>query len=328
MKRRGDQHASVPSWTCAREGHEITTERLSLRTLGADDLDAALATIDAEVIRWLGLRPATDDLRKQMSFDIRDGVIPFPYHETIGIFDGTTSTLIGVRTLDERVVDGKSHGLTIASWLADGWRGKGLGTEELRALLEFAHTHLAIAIVAAGMEETNDAALIQHRAAGFEQFATRPHRLPDGRTVPTVWMQHIQKWTKGRCGHRPRRAKVVYAKSVGDILAVAYRVAATFDHDQIGTEDLALACVHQEVRDHIDRDLPTFTALADRLGWRARSSPNVNVERPLGPDVGDVLGEVVRAHALLEKFPIDGTDLYDVLAASDTAGGRLLRSAG
>ena len=241
-----------------------------------------------------------------MSFDIRDGAIAFPYHETLGIFDGATSTLIGVRTLDERVVDGKSHGLTIVSWLADGWRGKGLGTEELRALLEFAHTHLAIAIVAAGVEETNVAAQIQHRAAGFRDVRHPPapaRRRPDRSHRLDAAHPEVDE---GPLRPPARRAKIVYAPVVAEILAVAYRIAATFEHAQIGTEDLALACVHQEIRDQIDRDLPTFTELADRLGWRAVRNPNVNVDRPLGPDVGDVLGEVVRVHALREKFPVDG----------------------
>ena len=327
MKARGNRDPSTSGWTCEQAGHELTTERLVVRTVRPDELDAVLATIDDEVIRWQGFPSTRDDLRKQIAFEIRDGVVPFPYHETLGIFDRADETLIGLRVLDERVVDGTSHGLTVSSWLGREWRGKGLGTEELRALLSFVHNHLAMAIVAAGVEETNEAALIQHRAAGFEAFATRPNRLPDGRTASTVWMQHIQKWTKGRCGHRPRRAKVVYAKSVADILAAAFRVAASFDHKEIGTEDLALACAHEEIRGEIKRELPTLAELTSRLGWTTVNRPNVNVERPLANDVSDLLGEVVRAQALLEKFPIDGTNLYDALVASDTAGGRLLRAA-
>jgi RimJ/RimL family protein N-acetyltransferase len=87
----------------------------------------------------------------------------------------------------------------IGGWLAPSYRGRGLGRELFTAALDLGHRHLGIEVLRAGAETSNTASRRSLEAAGFlPARGTANHRLPDGRTVPTCWYEHIASTSRCR----------------------------------------------------------------------------------------------------------------------------------
>lgn len=190
---------SRTGWQCRPGGHYLTTEHLVLRAHKRRDLAALIASVDSEVAYWQGF-PAAD--RAQLSRFLTPrhlgALRPPPGHEYWVVCDRATGAVIGARSVvpSREPRDECSTG----SWLAGGWRGKGLGTEELRAVLALAQCHLGYSTVVAGTAATNVAALRQYEKCGFESYERKPHRLPDGRVVDSVWLRR----TAPSSAHCPR----------------------------------------------------------------------------------------------------------------------------
>ncbi|HEX3425726.1 MAG TPA: GNAT family N-acetyltransferase [Acidimicrobiales bacterium] len=164
------------------------TERLVLRPATVDDLDALVATVDQEVIRWQGYPSEPAQLRKFIDNWLRSEKRMPTYRHWI-ICDRATSDVIGSRSLWP--AGGTHRTCETGSWLGPGWRRHGLGVEELTAVLQFVEGYLSYTTVVAGTEATNLAARRQYERCGFVVVA-RPdkllHQLPDGRTVPATWL--------------------------------------------------------------------------------------------------------------------------------------------
>jgi RimJ/RimL family protein N-acetyltransferase len=179
----------IGGWECGSEGHLVLAEHLYLRPAAMHDHEALIATVDDEVIRWQGFPADKRRLRRQLKRSIERS-LGNPYFEDWVICDLASGEIIGERTI-AHVADRESTCET-GSWLAGGWRVRGLGTEELRAVLQFTAEHLGYNTVEAGTESTNAAALRQYQKCGFVKYDSKPHRLPDKRVVESVWLKRVE----------------------------------------------------------------------------------------------------------------------------------------
>lgn len=177
---------STSPWLCSSDGHEFGTGQVVLRTIRVGDLDSIVATVDGEVLRWQGFPSAPEALREFVRGRLNHGFQAQPYIEHFAITDRETGTVIGIRSL---YGDPRGTGLVqTGSWLGEGWRGQGLGIEELREVISYAKSHQHVTKILAGTEVSNEPALRQYQAAGFREAWRRDHTLPDARVVPAVWL--------------------------------------------------------------------------------------------------------------------------------------------
>jgi RimJ/RimL family protein N-acetyltransferase len=176
----------------------LRTERLLLAGVTANDRDGWFASLDDEVMHWQGFDP--DGLERQ--FDLaRLSVSRFGiYREQWCVARTGDYAVVGVHGVTQSAPDVLETG----GWLRSDARGLGYGSEIARAVTAFAHAHLGFTRVNAGTETSNERALRQYRAAGFSESSQGPHRLPNGRTISCVWLEHAQAPTDDRCPHRTR----------------------------------------------------------------------------------------------------------------------------
>jgi len=176
------------TFTCNTDGHVLGTDRLLLRTLRPDDLDEVIATVDRVVLRWQGFPSEPDALREFFRLKIDPGLQVHPkYNEHFLISERSSGKIMGLRSLYSN--PRRNGTLATGSWLGEGWRGRGFGSEELRVIVAYAVEHQHATRMIAGTENTNERALRQYRSAGFRLASrTKEHALPDGRTVPAVWL--------------------------------------------------------------------------------------------------------------------------------------------
>jgi RimJ/RimL family protein N-acetyltransferase len=110
--------------------------------------------------------------------------------------DRETTGMVAAITI-YRAGDGR---LEVGGSVAAQHRGRGFGTETLKAVCELAHHHFGIAVLRAGCETTNVASIGWLRSVGFAQIAGPPtHRLPNGREIPALWWQHSSPRARRRC---------------------------------------------------------------------------------------------------------------------------------
>ncbi|MGZ4802904.1 MAG: GNAT family N-acetyltransferase [Acidimicrobiia bacterium] len=325
MRGRGRRSSADEGVVCTSTGHEIATPRLLLKTLGPEDIDAVI--VDDEVIRWMGYPGEPTTLRSFMSLSTNMGSVTWPYIEEFGIFERSTNDLIGVRSLSQapRAATLPQH-LKTGGWLDRNQRGQGFGAEELGATLRFAHDHLGHACVVAGTETSNVRAHRLYQDAGFETYAEMLHTLPDGRSIPAVWMRHDQRKVHRRCAQRIVRRKSI-EPSFSTLRDLANRVAATYDHDLVDTEDMAIAAAQPDIRDEIDPALPTTAELAALAGWNPVPAPNFEHKRSSTVEVLELLMPLLAEAMRGTGPPVTAQLCFDALAASDTPGGELLRKA-
>ena len=204
IRARGISHgpALVLAVQClAQGGHAFETERLRIESQRSDDLDAMIAAMDdPEARSWEGwttfghhdfVRTATltDERRRRGD-------------ENLVIRDKSTRQVIGARWV-HRIRD---DGCYIGTVIAAGWRGKGLGTEELTATLAFLHGHLALRLVFSETEVGNTASQRQMTKAGMTQMPSGDMRtLEDGRSVQTVMFRSRVNKPVGSCSRWPAR---------------------------------------------------------------------------------------------------------------------------
>ena len=178
---------------CGPDGHRVITERLLLRTMVPGDREGFFAVVsDEEVMRWQGYPSDPAALEKYVEHWIARSQQDLGYQasEDLIICDRSTGEVIGVRRITPFRLEDRSWLMSceIGSSIREGWRGKGLGREELAGTLRFINQHLSYSNVFAASEETNLRAIHQYQSAGFKPIGVKDRQLPNGRTVHAVAM--------------------------------------------------------------------------------------------------------------------------------------------
>lgn len=178
---------AAPLRGCAALDHVLRSERLLLCRPAERDVDAFLASADAEVRRVQGYDDAAVEAARAAflaAASSTDGACP----ELLGVYDEEHGGRFAGRYSIERGDDPVRA--TLGWWLGPESRGRGLGRESLRLVIAYAHDHLWIPVLEMGTSAGNRPALAQIEAVGAEPTGRGPHRLPNGETVEAVWFQH------------------------------------------------------------------------------------------------------------------------------------------
>lgn len=188
---------SDPSWICSKDGHLLETERLTLRPMQASDEADLLRALDDNIMDihgWTNRQEVWDQHYSE------GGTPSKPYSESWAIVLKKTNTVIGTRSVYTWATR-NAVGVT-GSWIGNEWQRKGLGTEELDAVLRLSHQHLGIRDMLAATEESNRAAIGLYTKCGFFEVARGPYELNPTKTVDAVWLQHSAN-TQESCQLRP-----------------------------------------------------------------------------------------------------------------------------
>ena len=195
---------------CARTrpDHVIVGEGAVLRSIRSKDIPIrAAAAADVEAQRWLGAAKVSSAKRVQRDLARPGGGLLVPsYNDPAG-----SSLEFAVMMPDRRVVAGfiglsrpsveaeesagdpppKAIDWQVGVCLVPQYRGRQMGRRALRLIARFAHVHLDIPVVTAGVEPANVASCRALITAGFEPTpGPRQHTLTDGRIVPARWFRH------------------------------------------------------------------------------------------------------------------------------------------
>lgn len=174
----------------AMEG--IETERLALRRPCPEDVSAFAATIDAEVIEANGWAETTvqDMLR------LLGRRLPWPGQARILVTDRLTGEIIG--SISSEPVIAGTPACHLGWWMRSAERGRGYGTEALRAVFPAIHG-AGVPEIIVGTMPGNSAVRRVLEKLGATERATLPHKLPNGATVPSVWYVHTDSrtWPEG-----------------------------------------------------------------------------------------------------------------------------------
>lgn len=158
----------------------VETERLVLRPARSRDSLAYAASLDADMMAANGWPEA---LRRSSIAHVRHSDRLPVGHLTV-IADRTTDELVGWISLHD--VDWAAGTCELGWSMAPYARGKGYGTEALRAALDSIHRN-GMRRVTIGTKEDNEPVRRVLERIGAQQVGTGPHTLPDGSTVPSVW---------------------------------------------------------------------------------------------------------------------------------------------
>jgi len=158
------------------------------------------AASDPQAQRWLGWSPkdvvAEGTLERLLALRAGEG-------RPTSRAPGERWYLAAVEWATGRVVGGvgcEPDGREVGGWLAQRYRGRGLGRELFAGAALFAHQRLGLSSVAAATEVSNAACVAALVSAGFVPDAGPPtHQLPDGRVVPARWLRHDADYP-ARCG--------------------------------------------------------------------------------------------------------------------------------
>jgi RimJ/RimL family protein N-acetyltransferase len=186
MRARTRGSGAQRRWEAAQTLH---TDRLTLRPPRVDDRDDVLATIDAEVCRWQGY----DDTWLKKWAEMFEG----SYFRELAQHKPAISPRLVVCESDGAVIGHYMYGaprsddkvLTLGWWLGASGRGRGLGTESLQAILEFAHAH-GLKTIEMGTGIDNARARRQIESTGAEVTEQGAHQLPNGQNVTAIWYRH------------------------------------------------------------------------------------------------------------------------------------------
>lgn len=188
--------STPPKITCSPRGHTIVTERLMLRPATLEDVPALCGALDDEGKYWLGFSGHSP---QSLETAVHLHTLELRGAHRFAVTLKSTGEVIGARILYP------THTVSwdLCSWLSPDHRGQGLGSENLRATLGFAHDHLGISVVRATSAPGNEAAHRQLRAAGMSLLKEQDtchvgnntpvrsplfeHRRP-GRSMCTAWL--------------------------------------------------------------------------------------------------------------------------------------------
>ncbi|GAA1829453.1 GNAT family protein [Luedemannella flava] len=189
--------------SCRRTGlHIVRTPRLWIVSARDCDLPAYHAIHrDPAAQRWLGwpdelLQPA-EPPRVDLPLRRRDGILRPTRDQLVFVaVDRATKKMaagIGVTS----AADGRHE---IGGAVAAAFRGRGYGTEALRAVCDLAHRHFGIFWLRAGCEVDNVASIGWLRSAGFAPAdGPATHTLPNGRVIESLWWGRGDPRARRRC---------------------------------------------------------------------------------------------------------------------------------
>jgi RimJ/RimL family protein N-acetyltransferase len=161
----------------------VVTERLVLRGPRSRDSRAYAASLDADMMSANGWTEA-----------MRRGAIAHMQHadripllgRTV-IADRVTDELLGWISLHD--IDEVAGSCELGWSMGPHARGKGYGTEAVRAALDALHRNGYRRITVGTNEDNRPARRVLERV-GAHQISARPHTLPNGATVTSVWYVH------------------------------------------------------------------------------------------------------------------------------------------
>jgi RimJ/RimL family protein N-acetyltransferase len=152
-----------------------------------DLLAACAAASDDQAQRWLGWRP------EQLIAEQHRAALLARRPGTGTRWASDPWLLIAIDRASGRLAGAASVNQEhqIGGWLGQQFRDHGLGRELFLGIATFAHHHLGMATVRAGVEPANTASVSALTSAGFVTTSgPTTHRLPDSRTVPAQWFRH------------------------------------------------------------------------------------------------------------------------------------------
>jgi RimJ/RimL family protein N-acetyltransferase len=158
----------------------LETERLLLRRPVPDDAAALDATIDVAVIEangWSGRR-----LRRDVALGIT-----MPGQARVLVTDKSSGEVLG--SVDANTALGDQPTCHVGWWMGATARDRGYGTEALQAVFPALHA-AGIAFIVVGTLPDNTAVLRVLEKLGARETNRTLHRLPNGRSVPSVWHVH------------------------------------------------------------------------------------------------------------------------------------------
>jgi RimJ/RimL family protein N-acetyltransferase len=153
---------------------------LKLRQARLGDLEAIRAIMDDEVVHWNGY-PSDDEGLDKIAKAWIHKVRRKPYRESWVICDRSSGEILGLRTVMSDASD--SRICATGGSLAPGWRGRGLGKEELATFIGLMK-HLGFQQVIAASRVDNYRAISLYTKMGFS-------RLPEaveGIEEKSAWM--------------------------------------------------------------------------------------------------------------------------------------------
>ena len=179
---------SVERITGSRAGLDDRWVR-TLSDPGGDRLEFAVVGRGDEVVGFVGLTRVPAVLRRRTKLAVLVDLIPAP---------PAPDWQLGVVLLPP-------------------YRGQQIGRRAVRLMTEFAHRHLGMAGVTAGVEPANVASHRVLIVAGYVRVdGPAEHVLPDGRRAAAVWLRHTGLVGTGadRCRHRPEPPRPRYKPRV------------------------------------------------------------------------------------------------------------------
>jgi RimJ/RimL family protein N-acetyltransferase len=160
--------------------HPVSTERLVLRPPCTRDSRAYAASLDGAMMAANGW----PESMRRWSITIMRHADRVPLRNMTVIADRVTDELVGWISLSN--VDRAGGSCELGWTMAPHARGKGYGTEAIRAALDSIHRHVVRRVVIGTKEDNLPVRRVMERI-GAQQIRTGLHTLPNGQTVPTVW---------------------------------------------------------------------------------------------------------------------------------------------
>lgn len=191
-------------WWCTGEAHGFRTERLDVRTLAADELARVVELVDPEVRRWQGWTGLDGGAIETAYRDRFTG--PIRNASQLVVRDGTTGEIVGSRSYT--TAHDTASTCETGGWYVASARGKGLGTEEMQAFVDFAHFHLGFGVVRALTNVDNVASRRQIERSGLIELLTDDGRplevtLSNGEVVNSAFYEHGTSFASRRCWPNP-----------------------------------------------------------------------------------------------------------------------------
>jgi len=185
MRSRRDRETRRFVLAVARAFERIETERLVLRQLTPTDAGAFAATIDAVVIEANGW---TDEQAHATPPEVAAGRWSRRRLFTRAVMTNrATGVVLG--SISARGCDATERSCEIGWWTGPAARGQGYATEAAIAIVDALHA-AGVRRVWIGTASGNTAVQRTAVRTGARLVGERPHQLPNGVVVPSLWYAH------------------------------------------------------------------------------------------------------------------------------------------
>ena len=161
----------------------VVTERLVLRPPRPGDAPAYAACMDADMMAANGWTEAT----RRKAITRMHHVNRLPLLDVTVIADRVTDNLLGSISIHQ--IDRAAGSCEMGWFMAPHARGQGYGSEALRAALAAMHQK-GFRRITIGTNVDNGPARRVLERVGAAQVGTKPHTLPNGETVASIWYAH------------------------------------------------------------------------------------------------------------------------------------------